>query len=183
VLITSVGSEIFWRRGPVLEQDQRYAAHIATDWHPGAIVDALEGLDGLEPQPPVEQRPFKLSYFADRPKVADEVRRRLATAGILARVIYSHGRLLDVLPLRAGKGAAMEWVARQLGIPLDRVHAAGDSGNDLDMLEACPNAIVVANHEPALARLRGNGNAYFSKRKHAAGIVEALSARLAEIAA
>lgn len=174
VLITSVGSEIYWRDGRTLSADDAFAAHIAPGWRPRRVASALESLADLEPQPPVDQRQFKLSYFADSDAVAAGVRARLTAAGIDARVIYSHGRLLDVLPVRAGKGAAMVWVARQLGLSLSRIHAAGDSGNDLDMLQACPNAIVVANHEAALASLRATGGAYFATAPHAAGVLEAL---------
>lgn len=174
LLITSVGSEIYWREGRTLVADDGFARHIADGWRPRAVASALESLADLQPQPPVDQRRFKLSYFAGSEAVASRVRARLAEAGVAARVIYSHGRLLDVLPARAGKGAAMLWVAQRLGLPLSRVHAAGDSGNDLDMLQACPNAIVVANHEPALAALRATGRAYFARRPHAAGVLEAL---------
>lgn len=183
VLITSVGAEIYWRDGRTLVADADYAAHIAEGWQPRAVAGALETLADLEPQPPVDQRHFKLSYFANDPAVAVRVRERLDAAGVAARVIYSHGRLLDVLPERAGKGAAMEWVARRLGLSMTRVHAAGDSGNDLDMLDACPNAIVVANHEAALAPLRGSGRAYFARQSHAGGIVEALNHRFESRAA
>ncbi|MFD1786139.1 HAD-IIB family hydrolase [Sphingomonas floccifaciens] len=183
LLITSVGSEIYWREGRCLSADDGFAAHIAEGWRPRAVASALESLADLVPQPPVDQRRFKLSYFADSEAVAARVRDRLATAGIAARVIYSHGRLLDVLPERAGKGAAMAWAARRLGLPLTKVHAAGDSGNDLDMLEACPNAIVVANHEPALTALRAGGRAYFAQRPYAGGVVEALDRRFGGVSA
>lgn len=174
VLITSVGSEIYWRNGRTLSADTDYAAHINQGWRPRLVASALKSLAGLKPQPPVDQRRYKLSYFADSEGVAAKVRARLVAAGVEARVIYSHGRLLDVLPARAGKGAAMVWAARRLGLPLSRIHAAGDSGNDLDMLQACPNAIVVANHESALTPLRATGRAYFASAPHAAGVLEAL---------
>ncbi|KQN26817.1 hypothetical protein ASE86_03510 [Sphingomonas sp. Leaf33] len=174
LLITSVGSEIYWRTGLTLVSDDDFAKHIAEGWRPRAVASALESLSDLEPQPPVDQRRFKLSYFAANETVASRVRARLEAAGVAARVIYSHGHLLDVLPMRAGKGAAMTWAASRLNLPLERVHAAGDSGNDLDMLQACPNAIVVANHEDALAPLRATGSAYFARRPHAGGVVEGL---------
>lgn len=183
LLITSVGSEIYWRDGGTLVADEGFAAEIGTGWRPRAVAAALESLADLEPQPPVDQRRFKLSYFAADEGVAARVRARLAESGVAARVIYSHGRLLDVLPERAGKGAAMAWAARRLGLPLTRVHAAGDSGNDLDMLQACPNAIVVANHEPVLGPLRDTGRAYFARRAHAGGVVEALTHRFEGTAA
>ena len=175
VLVTSVGSEIYWRRGALLERDDGYARHLSHGWEPNRIRDALAGLDGLIPQGAVEQRRFKISYFAEE-QVARSVSKRLAEAGLAARVIHSHGNLLDILPLRGGKAAAMRWVAGRLSLPLSAVFAAGDSGNDRDMLEACPRAILVANHCPTVADLSALDNVYRSTAPHAAGIVEAFGA-------
>ncbi|UUR08112.1 HAD-IIB family hydrolase [Sphingomonas glaciei] len=175
VLVTSVGSEIYWRRGARLERDDGYARHLDHGWEPVRIRDALAGLDGLIPQAAVEQRRFKISYFADE-AASRSVSQRLAEAGLAARVIHSHGNLLDILPLRGGKAAAMRWVAHRLSLPLSSVFAAGDSGNDRDMLEACPRAILVANHCPTVADLSGRENVYRSATPHAGGIVEAFRA-------
>ncbi|PXA98605.1 hypothetical protein DMC47_07220 [Nostoc sp. 3335mG] len=178
LIISSVGSEIYWSRRGRTRQDDRYAEHIDHVWQPDDIRAAMRGIAGLIEQPPVEQRRFKLSYFADAADAANRARERLAQLGLSARVIYSHGRLLDILPERAGKGAAMRWAADAMQIGLDRFHAAGDSGNDLDMLEACPNAIIVANHEPVLASLRSSQGAYFARAAFAGGVAEALDLRL-----
>lgn len=177
LIISSVGSEIYWSRGGGLTHDDGYARQIEAGWQADAVRAALRDLPGLTAQPAVEQRRFKLSYFAAQPAMADRVRERLREAGLAARVIYSHGRMLDVLPERAGKGGAMRWASARLSLHLDRFHAAGDSGNDLDMLSACPNAIIVANHEPVLAQLRGASGAYFARSAYAEGIVEALASR------
>jgi sucrose-phosphate synthase len=101
---------------------------------------------------------------------------RDAVADLPVRVIHSHGHLLDILPERAGKGAAMIWTARAMGIDLDHVYAAGDSGNDLDMLDACRNGIVVANHSAELAPLVGRPTIYLARRPHAGGVVEGMRA-------
>lgn len=174
VLITSVGSEVYWRRRGRLVPDADYAAHIAPGWTPDEIVGRLEGVTGIALQPAVEQRRFKRSWFVSEPAAVAEVRRRMADLPV--RVIHSHDRLLDILPERAGKGAAMVWVAQTLGIPLDRVFAAGDSGNDLDMLETCRNGILVANHSMELASLLGRPTIYLARRAHAGGIVEGMRA-------
>ncbi|GAA4010683.1 HAD-IIB family hydrolase [Sphingomonas humi] len=175
VMVTSVGSEIYWRRGQRLERDDDFARHLAHGWEPGRIRDALAGLAGLEPQGAVEQRRFKISFFASE-EAAHRVEQRLIDAQLKARVIHSHGKLLDILPLRGGKAAAMRWVAARLSLPPSAVFAAGDSGNDRDMLEACPRAILVANHCPTVADLAARENVYRTAAPHAGGIVEALNA-------
>ena len=101
---------------------------------------------------------------------------RAAVVDLPVRVIHSHGRLLDILPVRAGKGEAMRWVADRLGIAPADVYAAGDSGNDLDMLSAVRNGIVVANHSAELLPLLGRPTIYLARRPHAAGVVEGMHA-------
>lgn len=178
VWVTSVGSEIYWRDGDRLRADPGFAAHIAYGWEPQAVDRIVDALPGLERQPDVEQRRFKRSWFAAGPGDAHRARAALAEAGIGCRVIFSHDRLLDVLPERAGKSAAMQWVARVMGLPLSAVIAAGDSGNDLDMLTACPNAILVANHSDELRDLRHKRGVHVARRSHAGAIVEYIDLRL-----
>ena len=172
VLITSVGAEIYWRTGSRLVADSDYARHIDAGWDADAVDARVRALSGVERQPAVEQRRHKRSYFADQPAVVAAIRQ--AVADLPVRVIHSHGRLLDIVPTRAGKGAAMMWAARVMGIPRDRVYAAGDSGNDLDMLDACRNGILVANHSAELSGLIGRPTIYVARASYAAGVVEGM---------
>ncbi len=174
VLITSVGAEIYWRRGGRLVADDAYARHIDAGWDIAAVEARVRPLRGVRPQPPVEQRRHKSSWFAHEPAVVAAI--RAAVADLPVRVIHSHGHLLDIVPERAGKGAAMAWVARAMGIAPDHVFAAGDSGNDLDMLSACHNAIIVANHSEELVPLLPRPTTYLARRPHAGGVVEGMRA-------
>ncbi len=174
VLITSVGAEIYWRVGARLSPDHDYVRHIDAGWDAKEIDRRIACLCGVDPQPPVEQRRHKKSYFVSEPSAIAALRE--AVADLPVRVIHSHGRLLDILPERAGKGAAMMWVARVMGIGLDHVFAAGDSGNDLDMLTACRNGILVANYSAELMPLVGRPTIYLAHRPHAGGIVEGMHA-------
>ena len=90
--------------------------------------------------------------------------------------MFSHGRLLDVLPPHAGKAAAMSYVADHFGVALSHVFAAGDSGNDVDMLTACENAILVGNHADEVASLAARSNVYRSQRENASGALEGVLA-------
>ncbi len=181
LLITSVGTEIYWRDGRRLVPDIAYRAHIDHRWEPAIVAARLAGMKGIPPQPAVEQRRHKLSYFTSEPSVIAAVRD--AVADLPVRVIHSHARLLDIVPERAGKGAAMIWAARRMNIPLDHVFAAGDSGNDLDMLTACRNPIIVANHSEELAPLLQSPGVYVARRAHAGGVVEGMHAHSRRIAA
>jgi len=176
VMVTSVGTEIYWQRGGEFVRDEAFAELIGADWDPEGVEAALKHVPGMALQTIFEQRTWKRSWSLDDPETAEQVRRLLAAAGIEARVVFSHERLLDVLPIRAGKGAAMAYVASALGIPGDRVIAIGDSGNDRDMLLACRNAVLVGNHEASLQDLAAQGHVRVSRRHHANGALEGIAA-------
>lgn len=172
--ITSVGTEIYLPQAGHLAIESEFATSIQKQWQPDAVVAALSTVDGLSQQAPYEQRRFKRSYFMDSPEVAGEVRAILTRAGIAARVVASHQRLLDVLPVNAGKGAAMRYLARRLDVDMEQVFAAGDSGNDSDMLIACLNPILVGNYAEEVAHLRQRPGIYVSRRHNAGGTLEGL---------
>ncbi len=176
--ITSVGTEIHWSHGRQLKADHSYAERIADRWNGDAVRVALQSSAFLTAQGTVDQRRFKASYFLDDPSKLLAVRHAVSATNVAARIVFSHERLLDILPAKAGKAAALSHVAEQLGLPMDRVIAAGDSGNDLDMLQECPNAIVVANCEPELRTLSTRGRAYQARSNHAAGVLEGLEVYL-----
>ncbi|MGB3807800.1 MAG: HAD-IIB family hydrolase [Erythrobacter sp.] len=174
--ITSVGSEIYWETSDGLLRDPAFPALASARWDADRVEAVMDALPGIVPQPAYEQRQYKRSYFyIDIAQVA-AARRALEQAGLPVRVIPSHGRFLDVLPVSAGKAAAMMHVAETLRIARSRIFAAGDSGNDEDMLAACDNAIIVSNHSSEIAGLILRPNVYLARGSHAAGVVEGLRA-------
>jgi sucrose-phosphate synthase len=178
ILITSVGSEIYYAHDlelRSLSRDLGWEEHIGEAWNADDIQGLLSNVEGLALQPPCEQRRFKRSYFTAHPAVASEVRRLLMKNSIRATIIHSHERYLDVLPPRASKGRALAHVARKLNVPLRSTIAAGDSGNDVDLLTTAGTGVVVGNHRPELNRLRQHKSAYFARRPYAGGILEALA--------
>lgn len=174
VLITAVGTEIHY--GPDLEEDLDWRQRIDYRWKPEALRKALRGLPGLHPQPASEQRRHKLSYFVDpaRAPSVEEIQAHLRRAGLHANVIYSHQAFLDLLPIRASKGGAIRYLAMRYGLPLERLLVAGDSGNDAEMLCGDTLGVVVGNHSPELAPLRGRPRIYFAKAPNALGILEGI---------
>ncbi len=174
VLITAVGSEIYY--GPNLVPDMGYQRHIDYRWRPQAVRAAMERFPGLELQPPEEQRPYKISYFVDVAQAPSprEIQRTLRQLDLHVNVVFSHNAFLDLLPVRASKGAAVRYVAVKWGLPLDRILVAGDSGNDEEMLSGITLGVVVGNHSPELDRLRGRERIYFAQGHHAWGILEGI---------
>ncbi len=175
ILITSVGSEIYYRayRGAVYDRDAEWEAIIAAGWDRDAVAALIAEHAGLTPQAALEQRRFKLSYFAGGDRDAGErVRALLAAHGHSCSIIQSHGRYLDILPHAASKGTAVEHVRRRLGLAPRQVIVAGDSGNDIEMLRSARHAIIVGNYSDGLAARPDLSHGYVAVGHHARGILE-----------
>jgi sucrose-phosphate synthase len=176
VMITSVGSEIYHLdpNGVSYSADPAWRALVSRDWNRAGVRAALTGVPNLVPQGPLEQRPHKLSYFGDA-RLAQAARAALAAGGLPASVIHSHGRYLDVLPPAASKGTAVDHVRALYGLPEDAVFVAGDSGNDVEMLRARRQAIIVANFSDDLASHAALGHSYVARASHARGVIEGVT--------
>ena len=178
ILITSVGSEIYHRApgGATYCRDMDWEAIVATGWDRDAVA-AIIARDGrLKPQGRLEQRRYKLSYFADDdPKAAERIRAVLASEGHSCSIIQSHGRYLDILPHGASKGTAVEHVRRKLGFGRTRVIVAGDSGNDVEMLRSSPLAIIVGNYSDGIGKRADLSHGYVATGHHAAGVIEGVT--------
>ncbi|RIJ21649.1 HAD-IIB family hydrolase [Henriciella barbarensis] len=180
ILVTSVGAEIYYSHDldlRHLEADIGWKDHISEGWDRQAVEAALGGLPGLIPQKATEQRPFKLSFFTKNPAIVGEIKSRLKEDGLAATVIHSHDRFLDVLPHRASKGKALRWLCDRLGVDIADTIAAGDSGNDVDLLLQAGNGIVVGNHSHELEHLRTASNVTFSHRGYAGALCDVLLRR------
>lgn len=179
VWIAGVGTSI--RYGPDAAPDSGWDAHIGQKWKPEAVAAALARLSFLRIQTEEgSQGRFKLSYYLDGSlapaAAAAEVHAALAEAKLWYTATFSHGKFLDVLPYRAGKGKALRYLSLKWNVPLDRVVTAGNSGNDRDMLIGSVRGVVVANYEPELEPLRKNPRVRFAAAPYARGVLEGLKA-------
>jgi len=174
LLITSTGSEIYY--GPQIVTDTTWRKHIAYNWRPDAIREAMQDLPGVELQPAEAQGLFKISYFIDAEKAPSyrEIIRHLRRQQLSVKGIFSHSMYLDLIPIRASKGDAIRYVALKWGLPVQRFLVAGASGNDESMLAGNTLAVVVGNHSEELQKLRNYPRIYFAKGSYAWGILEAL---------
>ncbi len=174
VLITSVGTEIYYGRHFIM--DKSWQRHIRFRWEPEKIRSLLDGRDGFALQDEHEQTPWKISYKVDfnvAPDLAG-IKRILREHKIRANMMVSHNIFLDVIPVRAGSGLAVRHIAWKWGFPLEHIMIAGDSGNDEAMLTGNTLGVVVGNFSPELERIRGYPRVYFAQGRHAAGIIEGI---------
>lgn len=173
ILICSVGTEIYY--GPDLRMDKGWKQHISHQWKPEEIKRALSDFPFLNFQEDEGQRRHKISFFMEnQPEFLAEVHHRLQEYRLRCEVIFSHGQFLDILPYRASKGKAIKYLQYKYEFNRDHVMAAGDSGNDEDMLIGSNCALVVGNYSEELENLRGKSKIYFSDKKYAAGIIDGL---------
>ncbi len=176
VMITSVGSEIYHLdpNGVSYTADRAWRDVVSRGWDRSRVCAALAQDATLVPQGPLEQRSHKLSYFGDA-GTARLARARLDAAGLAATIIHSHGRYLDVLPPAASKGTAVDHVRALYGLAEANVFVAGDSGNDVEMLRARRQAIIVANFSDDLASHAALGHSYVARETHARGVIEGVA--------
>ena len=105
-----------------------------------------------------------------------------SSAGEIAREmghdwLISDNRFFDVLPDGVSKGPSLRRLVEHLAISPDRVLRAGDTMNDLSMLECGLPAVAVGNSEPALIeRVAHLEHLHMAKAHGAAGILEAIRA-------
>lgn len=174
-LICGVGTEIFdyGARRTLTE----FMDSFDKRWDLAAVERILSEFPGVTRQPPEYLHPYKSSWFLRRAdqKTIRDLKRRLRAERIEANVIYSSARDLDVLPRRASKGNALQWLSSKLSIPLNEVLVAGDTGNDSSMfLLPGVNGIVVENAQPELFEATVHLPVFVSNRIIADGVIEGL---------
>jgi sucrose-phosphate synthase len=175
VLVTAVGSEIYY--GHRMVEDTDWTKHINYRWKPEALREAMRNFPGLKLQKETEQRRFKISYDVD-PSLAPtlrEIRTHLRKRDLHAKLIYSHNAYLDLLPVRASKGLAMQYLTIKWGLDTRKILVAGDSGNDEEMLRGNNLGVIVANYSKELTKLRGRPDIYFAEGAYAWGILEGMN--------
>jgi sucrose-phosphate synthase len=175
ILITSLGTEIYYL--PQLTADIAWNHHIDRLWTPQVLRRIIDPLPGLKRQSKNEQSRFKVSYYYDAniaPSL-EEILTLLRQQELSVNTTLSFGQYLDFVPVRASKGQAVRYVARQWNIPLERVLVNGGSGGDEDMLRGNTLGVVVDNrHSEELSILTDIDQVYFANGAHAWGILEAI---------
>ncbi|MDD3608381.1 MAG: HAD-IIB family hydrolase [Halothiobacillaceae bacterium] len=206
-VIADVGSSLYRDQGHTWQLEQGWIDEIAPDFAGFTAVELrgmLGELPGLEPQEASKQGAFKLSFYVDPKRPRDPLlltlQTRLWEEGVRANLIYSIDEpsgtgLLDILPERANKRQAIEYLMREAGIDLNRTLFAGDSGNDLDVLVSPIPSVLVRNaqasvREEALRQITATGRpeslylaqgGLFGMNGHyAAGVLEGLAHFLPE---
>jgi HAD superfamily hydrolase (TIGR01484 family) len=156
----------------------------------------LQDISELKLQEQQKQNSFKLSYYVplalELEALKQEISARLLARGVKAALVWSIDSaaavgLLDILPVKATKLHAIEFLMHELGFSLQNTIFAGDSGNDISVLASPVKSILVANateivRQEAIKEAEASGHAdaiYLAKGEfngmngnYSAGIVE-----------
>jgi len=175
--ICMVGTEIWLRTDYQYELDDAWSEHIGDAWNKKGVEEILHDIPAVTMQPAEWQSQLKSSYYLehDADATLTRIRDELSDRGLNAKVVFSAGRYLDLLPYRSGKGGAVSWLTAEFGIDPADVITAGDTGNDLDMMRADLGfrSIAVGNASAELGRVR-EPQIYHAAAEYAAGIREGL---------
>jgi HAD superfamily hydrolase (TIGR01484 family) len=176
-----------------------WSEEIAPDWAGVSherLAELFADVPFLHLQEPAKQGRHKLSYYAPADTDVDALlaamEQRLADLGVRAALIWSLDEttdtgLLDLLPRRATKLHAVEFLMNREGFGPAHCVFSGDSGNDLPVLVSGLQTTLVANATPAVraqvlreAEARGTAGSLYLARggllemngNYAAGILE-----------
>lgn len=156
-LVAEVGTRVYNFVGDTFSEDSSYIKYIdenTKNWNRTDILSRLESLQQLTPQEEHNQNRFKISFYLHDISNAEQIITKAEELAGLetpdAHIIYSVDEtkglgLVDVLPKKANKLEALEFVRRKIGAEKDDILYAGDSGNDLIPLTAGYKAVLVKN--------------------------------------
>jgi hypothetical protein len=155
--ITDVGSLIYRRQGKHYRPLPGWQHYIAADWgsHDSqSLAHTIGELPHLKLQPEQQQQQYKLSYqIVPAAAMAEDIallQQQLLAMAINVRLISSIDEtsnmgLVDLLPQRAGKRQAIDFLVQSLSLVASQVFFSGDSGNDLDVLISPYRTVLVKN--------------------------------------
>ena len=173
--ICGVGTLIYdYKNKKILKE---FSTTLTTGWDISKVQDCLRAEEDIEEQPAKFQDTFKSSWYLydASPDRLKEIEQKLLEAGLQVSLIYSSSRDLDVLPVYANKGNALRWLAKNLGISMEKIIVGGDTGNDSSMFQIPGvRGIVVENAQPELYAATVKSNTYISEQTIADGILEGL---------
>lgn len=148
-------------------------AEISDAWGDATIKvqAALTPVSGLKLQSAAFR--YRVSYDLDPARFNNKALDIVAELGLDALV--SDNRFFDVLPKGVSKGPSLLRLLTHLRVDRARTLVAGDTLNDLSMLELGLPAVAVGGSEPALIeRLEGHEYVHCAKAVGVSGIAEAI---------
>ena len=174
-IIGGVGTQIFDVKAK--RNLAAFEQYLSSGWDLARAEEITRDFPGVRPQPEEFQHQYKSSWFLDRATAEQlqDLGERLTSAGLDVSIVYSSSRDLDILPARATKGGALQWLCQQLKVPLSEVLVAGDTGNDSSMFRLPGvRGIIVDNAHPELFEATVDIPVYTARDVMADGVLKGL---------
>ncbi len=102
---------------------------------------------GRPPAPAPLQDVVKVLFVSDRPEL-DALAAQVSGVAPDLTIVRSEPTYLEVLPVGASKGAALQWLTESTGVDLSEVAAIGDNFNDVDMIRRAGIGAVPGSAAP-----------------------------------
>lgn len=173
-ICSDVGTEILDLDDPANQAGEAYAAQVIHDWDLDEIYRLGIG-EGITRQEFDEGQPrFQAGFYWDaRPESLRAFNQRLSRLdGVYVQASYD--TYIDVLPAPLGKGQAVGFLQKRLGLSHGQVVVAGDAGNDRQMFETGFKGIVPVNALDELKALAREDWHYHSPYPAARGVLDGL---------
>ncbi|MEX6504496.1 glucosylglycerol-phosphate synthase [Pseudomonas zhanjiangensis] len=170
-IIADVGASLV--HGDSLQPIQPLQSAVDALW-PGEnqVSGAIEGF-ALERQDVPQAR--RCSYYCS-PEEATNPALLQAVEALGCDLLYSAERYLDLLPKGVNKGSSLKALAEWLELDDDQVLTAGDTLNDLSMLDGQFKGVCVGSSEVALLQsTRQHSRVFHAERSGCGGILEAFA--------
>jgi len=171
--------------------------HLSASWpvvNTELLKSQLQTFPELTLQEAEKQNRFKLSFYVQfdldltrLSQLKSAVQERTAQHGLDANLVWSVDQenrvgLLDILPVKANKLKAIEYLMQRHNFQIQDTLFAGDSGNDMDVFRSNIPSVLVANAEPEIKRWAlerdiddlyvASGNLFELNGNYRAGILE-----------
>jgi hydroxymethylpyrimidine pyrophosphatase-like HAD family hydrolase len=128
---------------------------------------------GFQPHANEMQTALKASFDVDK-KSLQRVIDAIESRAQACRVVISGATNFDVLPPNAGKGPATLACLERFGTGKTQLICAGDSANDVELLDVAHFGILVENADGDLRDAVDPRRTYFARRPYADGVLDGL---------
>jgi sucrose-6-phosphatase len=177
-LVSAVGTEIY------LDCENIWTAwqqNISPSWERGKISEIATHFADLKLQPVSDQGDFKASYYLSESaaiEIIPRLRQELKQQNILAEIVYSGQKDLDIIPKNSNKGSAVQFLRNYWSIDATQTIVCGDSGNDISLFSYdLEYGILVGNAHQELKlwyEMNATERQYLASANCSAGIIEGL---------
>ncbi len=175
--ILNVGADVYYKKSGQFIQDLNWHKKIDDGiWDGDKIINLLRNIKGVKPQEYLHK--YKISFYVDEfdiNNIKNNILDVLKENNIKAKVIFSHGIFLDILPEKCDKAKAAKYLLKLFSLSEDLTVVAGDSENDEDLFLQFKNGIIVANSCKSFIDKVKDRGFYLASSSFAEGVIDGLN--------